>query len=165
MEQCSSQNGKSVLSLNQKIAKFRPLQLLTQNSESLILPIIISPIFICAFALITIAKSSNMDMLLAILIITLVNCWLAILLIEGQMAMVYGKSCRMIEIMKEKANSQTTMFLQILNRKFYKSCQPLKIVMGSANIIDSSTLLHCLEHSLNLSLQVLLLTSKKPKYS
>lgn len=139
---------------------FRYVQILTAmlneiQKNSLVLMFVVAPIFIGSFALVTFIKGSNTDVIfVAALLVIMMDCFLAILCIQGQMASVYTKSRSIIENLSWKQSRGETKFSLMLEHRFYKSCLPLKIMMGSDNFIESLTPLNCLEHSLNLSVNV-----------
>ncbi len=146
-----------------KMKTFRHIQLLNAmlnefHQDKLVFVITVTPIFVVAFALVTFVKSPNADiMYLATLTIIIIDGFLAILITLGQMAILHSKSHEVIKYMLCKHGSQSTRNSRRSELTFYKSCLPLRVKMGTGNFIESLTPLNCLGHSLNLSVNVLLL--------
>ncbi len=153
------------MSIYQRGMIFRSMQLLTGLINELqagsLIPVIVSlTTLISAFALSTLVKGSNSDMLfVATLFLLLADCCLVVLVILGQMAIMHSRSRTILDTMKRR----TTVFLSALDRKweqrFYRSCSYLKFMIGSVNFVDELTPLNCLQFSVTLSVNVLLLTA------
>lgn len=151
------------MSQNERVM-FRYLQILTTmlnefQNGLLILSFIVIPILVFSYSLVSFIKVSHMELVfIASLLGILGNGFLAVLCIQGQMAAVYMKSEELIENMKRKQNFFETKKERMIQHKFYKSCMPLRIMMGSANYIDNLTPLNCLNHAMDLSVNILLLS-------
>lgn len=127
----------------------------------LILTIIAAPIFIFAVALTTVVKSSNIDVIFMFtLFLISVDCVMAIMVILGQMATMYTKSTLILHAMATRKTLWLPVNIQKWEQKFYKSCSPLKILIGGANFVDSVTPLNCLQVAVTLAASILMLEGK-----
>lgn len=78
----------------------------------------------------------------------------------GQMASINMKSAKVLHAMTWKKTPGLPIHLQKWEHRFYKSCQPLKIMIGAANFVDSFTPLNILQLSVTLTANILLLSGK-----
>ncbi len=125
----------------------------------LILAIIAATIVISAFALPTIVRSSNLELIfLLFLIVAVIDCYLIIVVMLGQMASLYVKSGRVFHDIKWKTNSNVAVQTKKWEIRFYRSCAPLKILLGSGHFLDAFTPLGCLMYSMDLCVNALLLS-------
>lgn len=90
-----------------------------------------------------------------------IDCLMGILIIYGQMGMVYHDSNIWIEKMQRQQNS---LRIAGIHRKweerFYRSCSPLKIMISPGNFVDQLTPLICLQFAMKTTVNLLLLTQK-----
>ncbi len=91
--------------------------------------------------------------------IAVIDCMFGILVILGGMVAVYTISKKTLTRAK-LAVSQTTMsrYDRRWAKRFLRSCNAIKIKFGANNFFDELTPLRCLDSSLNLTVQVLLLS-------
>ncbi len=127
----------------------------------LIVTMMAAPNFVFAFTLSTLVKSSSFDFVfLSTLMLIMVDCFLVTLVMFGQMATINMKSKSVLQVMMWKKTNWLPVNLQKWEHKFYTSCQPLKIMIGSANFVDSFTPLNILQLSVTLAANILLLGGK-----
>lgn len=141
---------------------FRHIQLLTTllngcQKGTQILVIIFAPIFVFTFSLTMLVINRNVDFIfLTTLILMVVDCFLIEMVILGQMAMVYQKSSISLKSVTY-VNSQICTKTKKWEHRFYFSCAPLKILISGTNFVDSFTPLTCLEVSITMTANVLML--------
>ncbi len=128
----------------------------------LMLAIMAASIFVLAFTLSTLVKNSGLDIMFIFTIFIIVtDCVLVTLVVFGQMATVYIKSKNALHVITCKKTLWLPVNLQKTECKFYKSCKPLKIMIGSVNLVDSLTPLNILQHSITITANILLLGGKE----
>ncbi len=125
-----------------------------------ILVIIVAITIVQALALSTLVGSVMSDFnMLAFLLLLTVDCLVAILVILGEMGMVYQTSNSWVKKMQLKINTRR---IPLRDRKwegrFYKSCSALRIMIGSRNFVDQLTPLNSLQFSMTLTANLLLLS-------
>ncbi len=91
---------------------------------------------------------------LATLLLVTVQCFMGILIIMGQMGVVYQKSNTWIRIMQRKNNAIRDRKWE---KRFYKSCSTLKIMISGRSFVDKLTPLNCLQYSMTSAASLLLL--------
>ncbi len=148
----------------QRAKLFRHFQVLTAILNRIqkgppILVIIIEVTVVQALALSALVGNPISDLkYTATLILLTVDCFMVITIILGQMGMVYQKSKRLLKKIQWK---QYLPGISVRDKKwerrFYKSCSPLDIMISSVNFVDELTLLNCLQLSLTLTANLLLL--------
>lgn len=142
---------------------FRHIQLLISmlnafQKSSLVLIIVGAPILVWVFALTSLVKSSGTDFIyLATLVMLLVDVVLIDLVVLGQMAAVHRKSYELLESIRSTYNLNLSARERKWEKRFYRSCTPLKIMINSVNFVDDFTPLNCLDMSMNTSASVLML--------
>lgn len=107
----------------------------------------------------------NLDLGVAFVSIALlltVNCFMDILIILGQMARVNQKSNGLIRTMRVRQSAiGTSPQDRKWEKRFYRSCSALKIMIGSVNFVDELTPLNCFQCSISLAINLLLLNDSK----
>lgn len=113
-----------------------------------ILNIIYAFIVCGASALSILVASNNSDLgFKATLGFLVVECCMCILIILGQMAMVYNKSKKLFKIMQCKQdNPGGSLRNHKWKNKLDKSCSAIKFRINLANFMDDFTPLNCLQH-------------------
>lgn len=112
-----------------------------------------------AFSLTLLVRSSNVDVVFYVtLVCTLLNALLVSLAILSQMAMIYKNSRSILQIMIWKNSFKMKTPEVKWEQAFYRSCAPLKILIYSAEFVDTCTPLKCLQYGMDLSANLLIIT-------
>ncbi|CAL8146985.1 unnamed protein product [Orchesella dallaii] len=89
-----------------------------------------------------------------------VNGMFALIVLLGGMAAVYMESKLIFQALKRNLSVYTTeKYKRKFLSRFYKSCRLIRINLGSINFFDTLTPLNCVNFSVNLAVQVLLITN------
>lgn len=142
---------------------FRHIQFLTVllnevQKGTLIAVLLWSSTFILSLAVSMLVISSIEDWTsLATLTLIVVDCTLEILIILGGMSTVYITSRRALVTKPKLYSCSDARWL----RRFLRSCQPLKIRIGSVNFVDELTPLNCFHVSITLGVNIILLERNK----
>lgn len=100
---------------------------------------------------------------LGIYTMLLTDCTLAIIVLTGGMANIYSDSKLILSRLRTNILSGNDNLLPRIElkwaRKFYKSCDPLKVKFGSTNFFEANTPLNCMNFANGLTVNILLLTS------
>ncbi len=141
---------------------FRQLQILTAMLNAFhqgppIIYVLTGPMLMSALCLSTLVQGSIPDfMSIAVLAILLVDCNMILMVIFGQMATVYRRSCKILKFMTSKYDREKRNRQNKWEQRFYRSCSPLKIMISKANFVDVLTPLNCVQISIGLSVNLML---------
>jgi len=94
-------------------------------------------------------------MVLFVTDVVVLNAGLGMIVLLGGLVGVHLKSKEVLKKLKSKQRSQFKWEV-----RFYKSCQVIKIKLGSNNFLDALTPLNCLDFSVSLTAQLLLVLDK-----
>jgi len=97
---------------------------------------------------------------LAMSLIMVVDSLLALLVLLGGMVDVYLESRNAFQVLMKKLHCNVPRRQRMYLQKFYTSCRPIRINLGSDNFLDALTPLTCLNCAANLTVQILLISSK-----
>ncbi len=106
-------------------------------------------------------RSSYEDMPILIVVFSLlivVECVFVILIVFEGMVGVYKQSKRKLRICKRMVEKYESVKERKWLRRYWRSCNILKVKFGDGNFFEELTLLRCLDMSLNLTIQLLLLS-------
>lgn len=143
---------------------YRQLQLivagLNRFQQGVVLPAFL---FACpvnaAITIAAAAKSESENVWhIAIMLLLATDCTLCMLVLIGRMPVVHGES--KLALLKVRANTSENVFRSRefkWERKFYRSCPPLKVMIGYNNFVEEKTPLTCLNITMNLTVNLLLL--------
>lgn len=145
---------------------FRHIQVLTvmvngiQSGPAMIL-FVTALILVQALSLATLVGGQNSDFnLKATLLLLTVDSLMGMMMILGQMALVNQKTDGLLSSMRQKQYStEIPIRERKWERRFYRSCLPLKIMVSSVSFVDKLTPLNCLDLSLDIAVNLLLLKS------
>ncbi len=157
-----TQTGERISIYNKGLI-FRHIQVLASmlneiQSGAAILLILCIPTIIIAMVALTLVQGSNTDFVfVATLIVLLIDCFLVIMALFGQMSTLCEKSSEILNKMLMKRYSAKLSRGQKWEQRFYKSCSPIKVMISSGAYVDALTPLNCLHLSMTLSANMLLL--------
>ncbi len=146
---------------------YRELQILNSvyNSvqKDLLSLIIIGAIFCVTTNLTLLIKSLNGTYLevnfkiMSTFILTVLNSAMVMLLILSGFVSVHKKSKQFLQDVKSLEYLETSRVSRIWARKYWQSCEKLKIKFGDDNCVEELTPIRCLDFTANLTVQMLLL--------
>ncbi len=97
----------------------------------------------------------------ATLLLVTIDCLLGILILLGQMGMIYQKSKTLLRKMLWNHYSfRIPLRDGKWENRFYKSCSPLKTMINSVNFVDELTPLKLLEFAMVSTANLLMLSAK-----
>lgn len=148
---------------------YRKLQvfnlLLNSIQQDCFAVLLVSITFIISMSLGLLVKFSNTTskevtlLMMATLCISVVDCMFGILVILGGMVAVYSNSKIRLEGTKMViAQTQLSSYDRRWAKRFWRSCENIKIRFGDNNFFDELTPLRCLDVTSNFTVQVLLLS-------
>ncbi len=105
-------------------------------------------------------KDSNIVMM-ATFMVTVVDAIICILVILGGIVSVYIKSKVTLQATKRLGFGISCKRSRNWMRRFFRSCDVIKIKFGDNNFLEELTPFKCLDFSLNLTVQFLLLSLNK----
>lgn len=155
-------NGARMFLIYKRAKIFRHIQVLVTLLNKLqkgpaMLVFIAAPTLECALSLPTVIRANNVEYgFQATLLLVAGYSYFSIFIILGQMAIVYSTSTATLKDI-DKENITFSFRERKWEKRFYKSCPSLKVVISGRNFVDTFTTLNCLLCSLNLSVNVLLL--------
>ncbi len=163
---CSNTNrniGKALV-IYKRAKVLRHIQLLSTLLNGIqkgppILAIMCALTVVGSLAFSTLIGNLNSDFkFVATLLLLTIDCLMGMLIILGQMGMVYQKSNCLLRKMQCRHYSQGISIRdQKWEHRFYKSCSPIKIFISSVNFVDQLTPLNCLQLSMTFTANILLL--------
>ncbi len=112
----------------------------------------------CLGLLVRFSGQANLILVGAIVVVEGVA---VLVILNGAMVSVYLQSEETLAKIQWFASNWLKGIKLRWARRFLKSCDKIKIKFGSHNFLDAKTLIRCLDASINLALQVLLLSGSK----
>lgn len=162
-DQCSNSTRNTTRLIYQRAKLFRHIQVLTKILNGMqkgppILVIICEVTVVGALALSTFVRNVISDFkYVATLVLLAVDCLMVIMIILGQMGMVYRSPNGLLRKMKWTAGLGTSVRDWKWEHKFYCSFSALKIMISSVNFVDELFILNCLQLLATFAANLLLL--------
>lgn len=133
------------------------------QQKSMITSIVFSgiPVFATSVAMLVVMPATKENLLsFILLIIAALVIFIVFIVLLGGMAQLYKHSKQSLQTMKVVAcriQKQNAGGQENWRKKFLATCQPIKVMFGEINFVDSLTPLVCLDFSINLALQIVLI--------
>lgn len=128
--------------------------------------IVVGDICICSIACVFTVMVFNGEITSTFIIIGLlmaaqVDGISVLLLVLGQMVLLHTQSKQVLADIGKLSSSYRNRIDRIWIRRFLKSCKTIRIRFGKANFLEEQTPLRCIDASMNLTVQIMLLTRNK----